>query len=155
MDFSVSSPWWGSSPSVFCILGDDDSTSESRDSLEEAMAPNRKVTVTAQALDKSSKSSDNLKLDKLEENNAAPVEHETTGTQFSLFQDNKNQNQGLELGILEYAIDDVVLEAHDSDDVLKAWGFCLIGYFATRLLGKQALLKLCDSWGIEVPILYP
>lgn len=45
--------------------------------------------------------------------------------------------------------DEGVLDPQDIDDVETAWGFCLVGYFAAKFPGKQALLQLCNSWKVK------
>lgn len=45
--------------------------------------------------------------------------------------------------------DEGVLDPQDIDDLETAWGFCLVGYFAAKFPGKQALLQLCNSWKVK------
>ncbi|KAI3467970.1 hypothetical protein Pfo_024633 [Paulownia fortunei] len=68
----------------------------------------------------------------------------------NLFKDNRKISQGIKLSVVEtIEDDDVILESQDLDDVEKAWGFCLVGYFAARFLNKITLVQLCDSWKVQ------
>ncbi|KAI3467944.1 hypothetical protein Pfo_024607 [Paulownia fortunei] len=67
-----------------------------------------------------------------------------------LFRDNRNVSQGIKLNVVESNSDDeVALEAHELDEVEKAWGFCLVGYFVVKFSGKTTLLQLCESWNVK------
>ncbi|KAI3472899.1 hypothetical protein Pfo_031279 [Paulownia fortunei] len=64
-----------------------------------------------------------------------------------LFKDNRNVSQDIKLNIVEEnGEDEFVLEDQDLDEVEKAWGFCLVGYFAAKFSG---LLQLCESWNVK------
>lgn len=42
-----------------------------------------------------------------------------------------------------------MLETEDIDVVEQSVGYCLIGYFAGRFPGRQAVIHLCDSWQVK------
>lgn len=70
------------------------------------------------------------------------------GQYADLFKDNRNQSLGMKLDEFECSEDNVDLHNEDIAQVEKALGFCLIGYFASKFPGKQALLKLCSTWQV-------
>jgi len=66
-----------------------------------------------------------------------------------LFKDNRQQKKGLLLNAFEVEGNRAVIELQDVDEIEKDWGFCLVGFIAGNFPGKDALLRLCDSWGVN------
>lgn len=68
----------------------------------------------------------------------------------SLFKENRN---GYKLGTtLNYVKNDddfVTVLDHQILSTKEAWGHALIGYFAGKFPGKQALLRICDAWKVD------
>ncbi|KAL3834063.1 hypothetical protein ACJIZ3_008799 [Penstemon smallii] len=58
------------------------------------------------------------------------------------FKDNRNVGHGIKLAAISNDQDIVVLDDEDIDDVETAWGFCLIGYFAGRFPGHDAVHQI-------------
>lgn len=57
--------------------------------------------------------------------------------------------ENIRLRPFENQSDEVVLGESDEDNIENTWGYGLVGYFASRLSGKVALLQLCDSWKVN------
>ncbi|GER40659.1 zinc knuckle (CCHC-type) family protein [Striga asiatica] len=59
-------------------------------------------------------------------------------------------SNGLKLAYTALKKGVVKLDKDDVDDVKETWGYCLMGYFTHRHPGKEALLKICNSWKVDV-----
>ena len=57
-----------------------------------------------------------------------------------LFRKNRQTDQGFNLQTIKKQPDEIIVEGHEMDDVVKAWGYCLVGYFAGKFPGKSALV---------------
>lgn len=136
---TLSGPVGSISSSVSYILGNENSASGSGESLKETIAKNSKPPENAnQVFDESSKKPANQVFDE------SPETLANRGNKVR-----RSRTQELKLEAFESMEEEVVLEAHDIDDVQKAWGYCLIGYFGARFPDMQALLQLYDSWRVK------
>ncbi|KAI3451254.1 hypothetical protein Pfo_007919 [Paulownia fortunei] len=126
------------SPSVSRTLGDVDSET---DSLQSSFW---KETI-ADVLEKNSQKNEDKVFVK------SPMKTEIPKAPWlDLFKDNRNVSYGIKLNAVETNdADEVILEAHDLDKVEEAWGFCFVGYFATKFPSKTALIQLYDSWNVK------
>ena len=78
-----------------------------------------------------------------------PARVEAKAPWVDLFRKNRQTDQGFNLQTIKEQPSDIIVEAHEMDDVVKAWGHCLVGYFAGKFPGKSALVKVCASWGVR------
>lgn len=128
-------------PSISQTLGEEDSDTDSSVSISAETTS----TDAQKVFDEMTGKPADTEADK-KPNTAAAVK----APWLNLFKDNRKMSQGIKLSVVETTEDeDVILESQDLDDVEKAWGFCLVGYFAARFPGKVALLQLCDSWNVQ------
>ena len=67
----------------------------------------------------------------------------------NLFKDNRNPSKGIALEDREVEGDVVMLEEEDVDEVEEAWGHCLVGIFAGRFPGMEAVRKLSEGWKVN------
>lgn len=73
-----------------------------------------------------------------------------------MFKDNRAPEKGLQLPEIPSGGDDneCVFDATDELEVDEVFGFCLLGFFAGRNPGREAMKLLCAKWGVEYMFLY-
>ena len=163
------------SPSVSQTLGEDDSSSDSKDEIQSVKAHKAKTSESSSGI---KAGEDNMLLctgsHSGAENQNGPINEtsekipdgpagvlnsaskevptaqaKSAGAWVGLFKDNKQQHRGLPLPAFEIQGNRAVLEMQDMDEMEKTWGFCLVGFVAGKFPGKEAILSLCDSWNVK------
>lgn len=66
----------------------------------------------------------------------------------SLFQDNRNPSKGMTLLKIDFEDFFVEVEEDEVDDVVKSWGYALVGYVTGGFPGMEAINRLRNSWKI-------
>lgn len=85
-----------------------------------------------------------------EANTSNPSAPKPSSPWVGLFKDSKvKQAHGFSLPKFEFSEEMLVVDPIELDNVERSFGHCLVGYFAGKFPGKQALLKICNSWGVS------